>query len=184
MEDYQIVDLFWARSENAIAETSSKYGRMLTGISLSLSSSREDAEECVNDTYHKTWTSVPPTRPKHLGAYVGRITRNVAIDRYNSRVAKKRGGHAYEESLDELAECIGKEDTVDIGLMELCEVISSFLKGEKQISRKLFIRRYFYEDSIEDIAKTAGLGVSYVKTSLFRTRQRLKIYLAKEGIYV
>ena len=184
MLDNEIIDLYFKRDESAITETSLKYGAYCNKIAFNILGDVFDSEECVNDTYHRTWTSVPPTRPKHLGAYVGRITRNVAIDRYNSRVAKKRGGHTYEESLDELAECIGKEDTVDICLSELCEVISSFLKGEKQISRKLFIRRYFYEDSIEDIAKTAGLGVSYVKTSLFRTRQRLKIYLAKEGIYV
>ena len=184
MLDDQIIDLYFKRDESAITETSLKYGAYCNKIAFNILGDIFDSEECVNDAYHKTWTSVPPTRPKHLGAYVGRITRNVAIDRYNSRMAQKRGGHAYEESLDELCECIGSEDSVDISLMELGAVISNFLKSEKPINRKIFVRRYFYEDSIEDIAKIARLGVSYVKTSLFRTRQRLRLYLAKEGIYV
>jgi len=184
MLDEEIIDLYFARNESAISETSIKYGPYCKKIAFNILNDIFDSEECVNDTYHKTWLSIPPTRPVHLGAYVGKITRNIAIDRYNSKTALKRGGNSYEESLDELSECVGENDFDDIAIKDLGALISDFLRSEKPLLRKIFVRRYFYEDSLSDIALFFGIGLSNVKTSLFRTRERLKKYLQKEGIYV
>ena len=184
MNDLEIIELYFERDERAIKETDAKYGRLCHSIANNILHNEQYSEECVNDTYHKTWISIPPTRPRHLGAYVGKITRNLAIDRYNAKTAKKRGGYGFEESLDELSECIGDNCSDDISLKDLGSLISNFLRTEKPLLRKIFIRRYFHGENLNDIALTFGLGLSYVKTSLFRTRQKLRIYLQKEGIYV
>ena len=184
MTDAQIIDLYFVRNQSAISETSVKYGPYCTKIAFNILNDIFDSEECVNETYLKTWQSIPPTRPNHLGAYVGKITRNLAIDRYNKNTAQKRGGYAYAESLDELSECIGDSGSDDYSLKELGSIISRFLRKEKEIHRKIFVRRYFYQDSVSDISEAFGLGISYIKTSLHRTRQKLRIYLQKEGIYI
>ena len=184
MQDDRIIELYFQRDESAIKETAQKYGAYCTGIAYNILRDVFDSEECVNDSYHKTWHTIPPTRPRIFSAFLARITRNLAIDRYNYKTAEKRGGYAVDESLDELTECVGEGDGADTDLHELGSIISSFLRGEKELSRKIFIRRFFYEDSLDAIATGYGLSLSYVKTSLFRTRKRLASYLAKEGIFV
>ena len=180
----EIIDLYFKRDQSAISETSLKYGPYCTKIAFNILDDVFDSEECVNETYFKAWQTIPPTVPNHLGAFVGKITRNLAIDRYNKKNAQKRGSYAYEESLDELSECVGNDEAQDISLKELGSVISKFLRGEKEIHRKIFVRRYFYEDSVSEIADKFNLGTSYIKTSLHRTRQKLRIYLQKEEIYI
>ena len=184
MRDEEIIDLYFERNETAIVKTAEKYGAYCTRIALNILSDIFDSEECVNDTYHKVWNTVPPTRPNIFSAFIGRITRNLAIDRYNNRTADKRGGYTVAESLDELCECVGANDDAAVDLSDLGQIISSFLKGEKPLIRKIFVRRYFYEDSIEDIASSTGLGRSFIKTSLFRTRKRLAEHLKREGIFI
>ena len=184
MQDDRIIELYFERNECAIKETAQKYGAYCTKIAYNILRDVFDSEECVNDTYHKVWQTIPPTRPRIFSAFLAKITRNLAIDRYNYKTAAKRGGYSVEESLDELSECVGDDDGADTDLHELGSMISAFLRGEKEISRRIFVRRYFYEDSIEEIAKGFGLSLSYVKTSLFRTRKRLASHLEKKGIFV
>lgn len=184
MQDEKIIELYFSRDENAITETAAKYGRYCTQIAFNILKDIFDSEECVNDTYHKVWQSIPPTRPRIFSAFLGKITRNLAIDRYKSKTAQKRGGYSLEESLDELSECVGESGFNDLDLNELGALISNFLKKEKDIYRKIFVRRYFYEDSISDISKGFGISVSYVKTALSRSRKRLAEYLKKEGIFI
>lgn len=182
LEDCKIIELYFNRDERAITETSLKYGAYCTKIATNILADIFDAEECVNDAYIKAWDSIPPTVPTLLKSFLGRITRNIAIDRYNSKNADKRGGRI-AESLDELSECIGTYDTEsDINSHELYEIINLFLSREKELSRRVFVRRYFYGDSIADIAKKHRIGESRVKTMLFRARQKLAFILSQEGI--
>ncbi len=183
MQDSEIVELYFQRDESAITETSAKYGAYCKSIAFNVLRDIFDAEECVNDTYHKAWCSIPPTRPTRLGAFLAKITRNLALDRYNKKNADKRGGQT-AVSLDELSECIGTADSTGESLEELGAIISKFLKGEKEITRRLFVRRYFYEDSIKEIAKMHGMSEAAVKTALHRTRERLALYLRGEGVYI
>ncbi len=182
MDDSKIVDLYWARSERAISETRTKYERMLSGISLSLLSSREDAEECVNDTYMEAWQRMPSDRPTYLGAYLSKIVRAISIGRFRSRHRQKRGGFA-ELSL-ELCECI--PDNYDIEAEykngDLTALLNKFLSGQSEEKRKIFVRRYFYSDSVERIADKMGLSISKVKTTLHRMREELKKLLEEEGM--
>ncbi len=183
MRDQEIIELYFQRSETAITETSAKYGAYCHTVAMNILRDIFDAEECVNDTYHRAWRSIPPTRPTRLGAFLAKITRNLAIDRYNRKKAKKRGGE-YAESLEELGDCIGVNDSTGETLEELGAIISEFLKSEKELARRLFVRRYFYENSIKQISEIHGISESLVKTTLHRTRARLAIYLRKEGVYL
>ena len=184
MEDYQIVDLFWARSENAIAETSSKYGRMLTGISLSLSSSREDAEECVSDTYLAAWNSMPSDRPTYLGAYLSKIVRRLSIDRFRAQTAQKRGGVSHV--CEELSDCIPSNSSVERDYDEhlTTESINRYIYSLDEEKRYMFVRRYFYSDAIETIALSLGVSQGKVKTTLHRLRAGLTRHLEREGVRV
>ncbi len=182
MEDYQIVDLYWERSEQAIDSTARKYGAMLGGISYSLLSSLEDAEECVNDTYLEAWNRMPEDRPAYLGAYLAKIVRCLSIDRFRSAHRQKRGG--IDNLTAELCECI--PDTADPqreyenGMLR--DSLNRFLSELSEEKRRIFIRRYFYSDDVADIARSMGLGVSKVKTTLFRLRAQLKEHLEREGL--
>ena len=182
MHDSDIVDLYFARSEAAIEETARKYGAYCNKIAYNILLDIFDAEECVNDTYLKAWGAIPPTRPKILGAFLSRITRNLALDRYSKRHAQKRGGH-YAESLDELAEVVGKEEDA-LDLSELGAMISDFLRKESNLSRRIFVQRYFHERSIREIADFYSISEGRVKISLFRTRERLRTYLIGEGVLI
>ncbi len=182
MEDHKIVDLYWARSESAITETSNKYGKMLDRLSFNLLSSREDAEECVNDTYLEAWQRMPEDRPAYLGAYLARIIRCISIDRFRASHRQKRGEAV--SLTDELADCIpsGASPEEEYENQRLARVINSFLFELDEEKRRMFVRRYFYSDSIADIAGLLHISTPKVKTTLHRLRGELREYLEKEGI--
>lgn len=183
LEDREIIDLYLSRDERAIGETAEKYGAYCYKIAYNLLLDDFDSEECVNDTYLRTWQSVPPTVPRVLQAFLAKIARNLALDRCRAKNAEKRS--RYTESLDELAECVGTEDPSEqIELSELGAAISRFLLSEREIARRIFVRRYFFEDTISEIAKAHHIGEGYVKTLLHRVRKRLADFLREEGIYL
>ncbi len=182
MEDYQIVDLYWARSEKAISETDTKYGRMLTGISIGLVKIKEDAEECLSDTYLAAWNSMPEERPIYLGAFLSKIIRRISIDKYRAAHSEKRGGK--DALISELTECIPSVADVqsEYDNKLLAEALNRFLYSLDEEKRKIFVRRYFYSDSIDVIARGMNVSVGKVKTVLFRTRNALREFLLEEGI--
>lgn len=183
MEDSIIVDLYWRRDEAAITETAAKYGRLLRGISYRILNNASDAEECVNDTYADAWNSMPPHRPSVLSSFLGKITRRISIDLWRKNNAEKRGGGQMPLALDELAECIpGKETPADQSeLHELSGIIGSFLSELPDTERRVFLRRYWYLDSVSDIAKRFGFSEGKTATMLFRTRGKLRARFEKEG---
>ncbi len=182
MEDFKIVDLFWARQERAIAETQQKYGKLLFSLSYSVLSSREDAEECVNDTYLDAWAAMPTARPVYLGAFLSKITRRISIDRFRSIHREKRGGYA--ELTEELTECIPSPDNVesDYENGRLADALNRFLASLPLEKRVMFIRRYFYSQPIATIAFDMRLSESKVKVSLHRTREALRNLLESEEL--
>ena len=182
LDDAQIVDLYWARSENAVVETARKYGAMLTGISRSLTPSYEDAEECVSDTYHAAWCAMPEDRPTYLGAYLAKIVRRLSIDRFRACHSAKRG--TVPVILDEISELIESGDSIDTELdsAEIRRVLNSFLRTLDPEKRAIFVRRYFYSESIADVAKKLDVSVGKVKTVLCRLRAELGDILGKEGL--
>lgn len=184
MEDKQIIDLFWARAENAIAETAEKYGRYCYSIAYHILHNGEDSEECVNDTYLKAWEAMPPAYPGRLSAFLGKITRNLALHRYERCMAKKRGAGEMTLLYDELAECIpapaGTERTAEDIL--LADIFNRFLAGLRPEARRFFMRRYWYFASVKEIASEYDVSESKVKMSLLRSRNELRKLLEKEGI--
>lgn len=182
MEDRQIVDLYWARSESAIEESDNKYGRMLRSISYSLLSSDEDAEESLDDTYLAAWNSMPSDRPILLGAYLAKIIRRISVSRYRASRAKKRDGAA--ELTDELIECIPDTNTVEenVEMGELRRGLNEFLYSLEPKKRAAFVLRYFCARSVSDIAFETGMSESAVKTSLSRTRASLAKFLERRGL--
>lgn len=182
MQDHEIVSLYWARSENAINETRIKYGRYCHKIAMNIVANTEDSEECVNDTYYSAWNSMPEERPDLLAPFLAAITRNHAISKYRKSHSQKRGLGNTELALDELAEVAGgssTEDAVDHRL--LTEHINGFLGSLDKNDRIVFVRRYFYVDSLADIAGHMKMSESAVKSLLFRLRQKLKDDLIKKG---
>lgn len=184
MEEKQIIDLYWARSETAISETAKKYGRFCHSIAFNILSNREDSEECVNDTYLHAWNAIPPRRPNRLSAFLGRITRNLALKKYESDTAAKRGGGQVPLALEELAECIPAPNSVEQQVDDrvLAEVLNRFLAGLSPETRRIFLRRYWKLDTVNQIAQELGIGESKVKMSLMRTRGKLRSFLEQEGI--
>ena len=185
MEDYQIIELYWRRSENAIAETSNKYSRLLLSISFNILGDYSDAEECENDTYVAVWNAIPPTRPNIFSAFLTRIIRNISINRYEYNKAKKRNNE-YDLILSELEECVASSMSVEESYAagELSDLINEFLKKQKQETRVIFVRRYWYADSIKDIAERLKISESKVKTVLFRMRGQLQQFLEERGVLV
>ena len=183
MEDGQIIDLYWNRDQRAIRETEGKYGKLLSGIAWNLLHSREDTEECVNDTYLRAWEAIPPSRPGAFRTWLGQITRNLSLDRWKSRRAEKRGGGA-EVLLGELEDCVpvsrGPEQTLED--QALAELLNAFLRGLSREGRAIFLRRYWYGQGVAEIAKALGCGEGKVKSSLFRSRRALRDYLEGEGV--
>lgn len=176
--DNYIIELFWQRDELAIKEVEAKYGRYCTRIAMNILGDVRDAEETVNDTYLQTWNSIPPTRPNSLSAYMGKITRNLSINKYNARNTQKRSASEYALSLEELGECIpNRLSEIDSDELALNQCINSFLQRQKKEHRMIFVCRYFYCDSIDDIKKRFGKSESKVKSVLFRMRNKLKYYL-------
>ena len=184
MRDHEIVDLYWKRSEAAITETSAKYGSYCHTISYNILNNDEDAEECVNDTWLGAWKSMPPQRPNRLATYLGKITRNLSLNRYKQYVTEKRGGGQTELALAELEACIPAPATVEQIVEEkvLIESINRFLYAQPEQKRNIFIRRYWYLYSIRDIAGAYGMSESKVASLLFRMRNELKNHLEKEDI--
>lgn len=183
MEDGRIVELYWQRDESAITETIAKYDGYLVHISRNILSSREDARECVNDTYIGAWNSMPPNRPDLLSAFLAKITRRISITRWRRRTAKKRGSGETEVVLHELGECVSGAGDVEseIERRELLLIIDRFIGELPETERRVFLRRYWYMDSITDIARRFGFSASKVSSMLFRTRGKLRAALEKEG---
>ena len=183
MRDDEIVALYWQRDETAIRETEQKYGRYLSKIAYNVLADPGDCEEVVNDTCLKAWNSMPPHRPAVLGTYLGKIARQVSIDRFRTRNREKRQGSEYSLSLSELEECAGRGDAtrqaVDGHL--LAEAISSYLKTLPVQARHAFVGRYYYMDPLKEVAAYCGMSESKAKSLLYRTRQGLKAYLKQEG---
>jgi RNA polymerase sigma-70 factor (ECF subfamily) len=186
MEDSRIIELYEKRSEVAIRETDSTYGRYCRTIARSILGNDADTEECVNDTYLKVWNAIPPERPMRLDHYLGRIVRNLALDRRKSQQRAKRGGGQYPLVLEELSETLAggesAEERYEAG--RLTEALNRFLEQLPKEKRILFLARYWYFKSIEEIARQFGLSQSKVKMTLLRTRNELKEYLQKEDIEV
>lgn len=185
MEDDQIIGLYWDRKEEAIRETDQKYGAYCFSVANHILSNEQDSEECVNDTWLRAWDAMPPGRPSCLRLFLARITRNLSFDKYKARAAKKRGGEM-ELVLDELEECLAAPDNIEmeISAKELKGCINAFLDSIPERERDIFLRRYFYVDSIGGIAKRYCLKESNVLMILSRSRKRLKAYLGREGYFL
>ena len=184
MQDCDIIKLYFDRDEQAIEETAAKYGEYLKAIAKNILYDIFDAEECVNDTYMRTWESVPPTYPTRLAAFLAKITRNLSLDRYKSKNAEKRGGRV-TASLDELTECVGNGDIeAELNYKELGAAISRFLRTRTEMARRVFICRYFHQSSIGEISGLHGISEANVKTLLYRERAALRKFFLKEGIFL
>ena len=183
MEDTLIVELYWARDEAAIKHSKDKYGNYCYKIAYNILSNNEDSEECVNDTWVGAWNSMPPNRPSFLGAFLGKITRNISLKRWRDAHAKKRGGDETALVLEELEECLpsGKSVEEEVDARQLTGHIEGFIKTLSASEQKVFIRRYYYLEKIPEVALRTGFSESKVKSMLFRLRGRLKLYLEREG---
>lgn len=186
MEDFKIVQLYWDRDQDAIKYTAQKYGNYCTSIAEKILGNREDAEECVNDTYMNTWNSIPTHRPEMLSAFLGKITRNLSFNRYRHNHADKRGGSEIPAILDELSECVSGTDDIEneLAYKELVKAINGFLAALPQQKRNIFIRRYWYSDSIASIAKAYGMKENAVSMTLSRLRLKLHEYLTERGFEI
>ena len=183
MNDTEIVDLYWKRDERAVEETANKYGGYCYSIAYNVLSNHEDSEESVNDTYIEAWGAIPPHRPLILASFLGKITRRLAIDKWRSGHAQKRGGGELAAVLEELEECALHADSAEEHLEKqmLSQAINDFLRTLSVQERQIFVCHYFYIDSIDSICKRFGYSESKVKSMLFRTRGKLRTYLQKEG---
>ena len=184
MRDTEILDLYWAREERAILETQSVYGNYCYSIAWNILYSKEDSDECVNDTWLRAWNAMPPKRPNRLALFLGTITRNLSLDRWKEKHAMKRGNGEMLLALDELAECVpdmhSTEDAVEAA--ELERLINDFLHTLPERECSVFLRRYWYVEEYSDIARRYDMKLNTVKTSLFRTRAKLRDYLEREGV--
>ncbi|MBR7162089.1 MAG: RNA polymerase sigma factor [Clostridia bacterium] len=183
MEDQEIVSLYWMRDESAIRETADKYGNYCYRIAYRILDNHEDSEESVNDTYIDAWNSMPPHKPILLSAFLGKITRRIAIDRWRRSRTEKRGGGEAVLVLDELSECLTGENDIETELerKRLAQTVNEFIQTLSAAERRIFVGRYFYMDSVESICKKFGFSESKVKSMLFRIREKLRVYLRKEG---
>ena len=183
MDDQQIIDLYWSRSETAIAETDRKYGKYCYSIAYNILTNNEDAEESVSDTYMAAWKAMPPKRPSILATFLGKITRHLSIDRWRTRNRYKRGGGEIVLALEELEDCIADRQTVEKNYerKQLALVFNRFLEALPETERRIFLCRYWYLDSISDIANYFGFSDSKVASMLLRLRKRLRTHLEKEG---
>ncbi len=183
MKDTEIFDLFFARNENAIKETGNKYGPQLTGISQNITGRRQDAEECVNDTYLAAWNQIPPTRPDNYFAWLCRIVRNISYNLFHKNTAQKRNANivSLDEELSELipnaGQCCPDEN-------RLGESIDRFLRQQNKDAQYLFIRRYFYADSLNSLSSLTGISENGIAMQLMRIRKKLRAYLEKEGFTI
>ena len=186
MEDGEIISLFFRRAETAIAQAQEKYGRLCLSVARHILPDDRDAEECVSDACLRAWNAIPPEHPRSLRSYLVRITRNLALDKYAYNNAEKRGT-ALTSAFEELEPCLpARLDDAEnaVEAHELSRVLNGFLRAQSKEARIFFVRRYWYGESIREIAGACRVSEEKVKTSLFRTRNRLKNALAKEGIAV
>lgn len=183
IDDNKIIQLYFDRDENAIKETSEKYGIYCSSIAINILNNKEDAEECVSDTYLKTWNSIPPNRPTVLRTFLGKITRNAAFDLYKKMNAEKRGKGNLAVVLDELGDCVsgGCEPEKEYDKKECINAINSFLGTLSEEKCAFFVRRYWYAETISIIAKRYGKRENYVSVSLNRVRKKLHEYLLERG---
>jgi RNA polymerase sigma factor (sigma-70 family) len=182
LQDEKIIELYFARDEQAIKETDAKYGAYCFKTANNILANQQDSEECVNDTWLRAWNVIPPTRPKIFSAFLSKITRNLALNRFNYEKAKKRN-FGVTVALEELSECVGTssaEKEADAKVLE--KGINEFLKNLPERERNIFIRRYFFAESTETIGERFSLKDDNVLKILSRTRQKLKTYLVKEGL--
>ena len=186
MEDEKIVNLYWERDPNAIKHTEKKYGRYCTSIAFNILGNAQDAEECVSDTWLSAWNAMPIHRPKRLAAFLGKITRNHAFNRYRQNHAGKRGGNEIPAILDELSECLPTACSVEqeTEYKELLQTINSFLETLPPKRRSIFVCRYWYSDSIGNIARQHGMRENSVSMTLCRIRAKLQDYLKERGFMV
>ena len=184
MLDSQIVELYWQRDESAISQTDTKYGGLCRSISNNILRSYDESEECVNDSYLSAWNSMPTERTERLGAYMGKIVRNISISRLRQKTADKRGGGEYPICLEELRDCAGRGQGPEreLELTELTEHIDKFLAGLKEQERDIFVSRYWYMAPVDEIAERAGFSYSKTASLLHRTRKKLELYLGREGL--
>ena len=182
MEDFKIIDLYFARNELAITETSNKYGRLCFSISHNILYNTEDSEECVNDTYLSAWKTIPPKKPNNFMAFICKITRNLSLKRLDYNMAQKRNPElivSFEELEAVLSDNQIKENVEN---QDISTAISKFLRNESADNRNVFLRKYWFCDSVKSISEKYGFSEGKVKSMLHRTRNRLKDYLKKEGI--
>lgn len=183
MDDNGIIQLYWDRSDQAISATSEKSGHYCKAIAKNIVNNEEDAEECVNDTYLNAWNSMPTHWPEQLATFLGKITRNLSFNKYKHDHAEKRGGGEIILVLEELTDCVSDVDDVEqiIDRQELPKAINSFVKKLPIEKRNIFVRRYWYVDSVSDIANDYGMLQGTVSKTLERTRKQLKAYLTERG---
>ena len=186
MEDSRIIDLYWNRDESAIPATSEKYGAYCTSIARNILKNEEDTEECVNDTYLNAWNSIPPQKPSLLSAFLGRITRNLSFNRYKLLHTQKRGGGEVPLVFSELGDCVSGRESVEQELdrKELLAEISTFLVGLSKEKRQMFVRRYWYAESVRDIAKRFDVSEGSATMTLKRVRKQLKETLVAKGYVI
>lgn len=184
MRDTEILDLYWDRDERAITETQRSYGRYCHSIAFHILHDREDSDECVNDTWLRAWYAIPPRRPDRFSLFLGTITRNLSFDKWKSKNAMKRGNGEMDIALDELMECVPSANRTEeaVEAAELERMINAFLHTLPERECGIFLRRYWYVEEYGEIARRFGMNLNTVKTSLFRTRGKLKAYLEQEGI--
>ncbi len=185
MQDSRIIELLFERDESALAELDKKYGEVCQSVAQNILGNAADAEECVNDSYLGVWNSIPPHRPERLLPYVCRIVRNLATKKYHKNTAQKRNSF-YDVALDELEECLGTTASPadDYRARETGAHINAFLGTLDVLSRVIFVRRYWFSDSSEDIARRVGKSKNFVAVRLMRTRQKLREYLKERGVDV
>lgn len=185
LEDEQIVNLYFDRAEDAIAQTSQKYGGYVRKIAMNILGDFEDTVECENDAYMALWNAIPPNRPQSFIAFLGKIVRNLALNKYEYNIAKKRN-NKFSVVIDELEECIGSKESVEDQFLEgeLSATINKFLEKLKEDQRIMFVKRYWYGENVKGIAEDMGIGESKVKTTLFRIRADLKVYLERRDYIV
>lgn len=183
MEDINIIDLYFKRDEVAIYETQKKYGRYCYSIARNILSEHEDAKECENDTYLATWNAIPPNKPNALAPFLGKLTRRISIDLWRKKNAGKRGNGEPALVYEELEECIPCKHGVEksIEAKELSNLINRFLSGLPALERRVFVMRYFYMSGIGQMERDMHMGRSRIKSMLFRTRNKLRVFLEKEG---
>lgn len=184
MDDEEILDLYFDRSELAIQETDRKYGPYCYKIAIHILSNPADAEESVNDTYYLAWKLIPPRRPQRFSTFLGKLTQNLSIDRWRESTAQKRGGGETQLLLDELAECVARSESPETEFVrkELRAALNRFLRGLPERERAIFLFRYYYALTKEEIAQKTGLSANQVKYILQRTRKKLADLLQREGL--